>query len=212
MDDEIIRDVDYQEVNEDSKDKNIRGKALYYSTGQVANLLDVPESTVRYYSTVFDEILNIEISNKRRRYKDEDIEKLRFIKSLIDKGMTLKQVKEYCEKVDFNDGKVVVRENNPLGIQALAKALLDEQHKQIELMKVDILKELKLFIQEQNNIQKINLEEITKNVCIAIDDSVNEKLDNTIKELKDTFQMSYVSREEIEHIYKKKNWFSKFFK
>lgn len=212
MSDEIIRDADFEEVSENSKDKIIRGRALYFSTGQVADMLDIPESTVRYYSSVFDDILNIEFSNKRRRYKEEDIDKLRFIKSLIDDGMTLKQVKEYCDQVEFNNGEVVIKEDNPLSIQAVAKALLEEQQKQIELMKMDILSQLKEFVVEQSRNQQMNMDEIKRDICIAIDDSVGEKLDNTVKELKDTFKMSYVSRVEIEQINKKKNWFSKIFK
>ena len=179
---DIIKDVEFDAVWDDENDsvketdKKIRGKALYFSTGQVADVLEIPESTVRYYSSVFDEILNIEISNKRRRYKEADIDKLRFIKSLIDDGMTLKQVKEYCQEVDFHKGEVIIREENPLGIQALAKALMDEQSKKIELMKNDILTELKSFLAEQSQKQDFNLEKIREDICIAVDDSVNEKL------------------------------------
>ena len=36
---DFVQDVDFQEVNE-GKEKVIRGKALYYSTKQVATILD----------------------------------------------------------------------------------------------------------------------------------------------------------------------------
>lgn len=205
---EEIKDVDFEDLTED---KNIRGKALYYSTLQVATILGESDSKIRYYSNVFGDILNIEISNKQRRYKQSDIDKLKFIIELKNEGMTLKQIKEYCEEVNFDEnGAVIVKESNPLGIKALAQALMEEQTKQIELMKVDILEELKEFVKEQSINNEIALDRIKEEISITIDDSVSEKLDNAIEELKETFKIGYVTKEEI---YKNQNksWFSRLF-
>jgi DNA-binding transcriptional MerR regulator len=208
-----IKDVEFEEVSDDTtKDKTIRGSVLYYSTSQVASVLGETDSKIRYYSTVFDELLHIEISNKQRRYKQEDIDKLKFIIELKDEGMTLKQIKEYCEEVDFHKGEVSIRESNPLSIQALAKALMEEQTKQIETLKIELFEQIKEFVLNQNLEQSKALESIKEDICVTVDDAVSEKIDTAINELKDTFKTSYVTKEEIDRIKDKKSWLSKILK
>lgn len=209
VDNENIKDVEFEEVNDG---KNIRGSVLYYSTNQVATILGETDSKIRYYSNVFEDILNIEISNKQRRYKKEDIDKLKFMIELKNEGMTLKQIKEYCQEVDFNNGEVAVKESNPLSIKALAQALMEEQTKQIEIMKQDILTEIKGFIEQQSSMQEVALDKIKEDICVSVDDSVSEKLNNTIEELKDTFKTGYVTKEQIKEYENRKSWFSKLFK
>lgn len=209
VNDENIKEVDFVEVNNiDAKEKQIRGNALYYSTSQVASMLGVSDSKVRYYSTVFDELLHIEISNKQRKYRQEDIDKLKFIIELKDDGMTLKQIKEYCEEVDFYNGEVAIKESNPLSIQTLAKALMEEQSKQIQSLKIELFEELKDFILTQNNEHSKTLESIKENIVTAVDEVVSEKIDTSLNEIKETFKASYVRKEEIESLKRKKGLFS----
>lgn len=205
-----IKDVGFEEITEDSQkeEKNIRGTALYYSTNQVATILGETDSKIRYYSNIFDELLKIEISNKQRRYKQEDIDKLKFIIELKNEGMTLKQIKEYCEEVDFYNGEIAVRESNPLHIQTLAKALMEEQAKQIENLKVELFEQLKDFILTQNNEHSKTLESIKENIVTAVDEVVSEKIDTSLNEIKETFKASYVSKEEIESLKRKKTFLS----
>lgn len=204
-----IRDVDFEEITEDSQkeEKNIRGTALYYSTNQVATILGESDSKIRYYSNVFDELLNIEISNKQRRYKQEDIDKLKFIIELKNEGMTLKQIKEYCEEVDFHNGEISVKESNPLAIQTLAKALMEEQTKQIENLKTELFERLKEFIVSQNIEQSKVLENIKEEIAVTVDEVVGEKMQTSLSEIKETFKVSYVTKEEIESLKRKKSWF-----
>lgn len=212
---EFIKDVDYEEISnseEKNNEKNIRGKILYYSTTQVATLLGEKDSKIRYYTKFFEDILNIETSNAQKQYTEEDINKLRYIIELKNEGMTLKQIKEFCQDVDFNEGKAIVKESNPLSIKALAQALMEEQTKQIEIMKQDILSELKGFIEQQSSMQEVALDKIKEDICISVDDSVSEKLNNTIEELKDTFKTGYVTKEQIKEYENRKSWFGRFFK
>lgn len=203
-----IRDVDFEEITEDSQkeEKNIRGTALYYSTNQVATILGESDSKIRYYSNVFDELLNIEISNKQRRYKQEDIDKLKFIIELKNEGMTLKQIKEYCEEVDFHNGEISVKESNPLAIQTLAKALMEEQTKQIENLKTELFEQLKEFIVSQNIEQSKVLENIKEEIAVTVDEVVGEKMQTSLSEIKETFKVSYVTKEEIESLKRKKTF------
>lgn len=171
-------DVDYDEVT----DKNIRGKALFYSTSQVATILDVADSKVRYYTKVFDDLLHIEISNKQRRYTDDDIEKLKFLVSLKEDGLTIKQIQEYCEEIDWDDNKgIQIKEDNPLHIQTVARALAEEQSKLMESFKADLLKTLKENMQNQYSMIEsfgVNLKnEIQEEVALTVDDVISDKLE-----------------------------------
>lgn len=172
-----IQDVDYIEV----PDKTIRGESLYYSTSQVAKILDLSDSKVRYYSTVFADILNIEFHNKQRRFTKADIEKMRFLTELKEEGMTIKQIQDYCQEVDFeNGGEIQVKETNPLSIQTLAKALLEQQ----ELM----LNEFR---------EKLN-EDIRKEVAITVDDGLNSFKEELKEDLKQEFQ-AYIDQRELDY-------------
>lgn len=208
--------------NEDTKDKQIRGKALYFGTSQVAQMLNIPDSRVRYYTNVFRDILHIEISNKQRRYTQADIDKMRFMIELKEDGMTLKQIQEYCQQVDFEDSKEIqVKENNPLGIQAIAKALLEQQALLMNEMKQDIINtvisEVNKSLSYQNeqfgemksglsneiaitveDVMDKNLKESSKNIDQQIKNNFDDMSKKIIEENAKTFnEFKYISLEEI---------------
>lgn len=194
--DDKIKDADYKEVDE--KIKNIRGKALYFSTSQVANILEQPDSKIRYYTTVFNDILNIEISNKQRRYTEQDIDKLRFIIKLKNEGLTIKQISEYSENVDFEgeDGKIQIKESNPLAIKTLAAALLEEQNKQLQNFKQDLLDQMddkiKQYLFSQEKSYEKNIKQLKQDVAITVDEIVTEHSKQTL-ETQDKQLQSFIS-------------------
>lgn len=212
-----INDVEFEEVNYDdnTEDKEINGtNQFYYNTSQVAQILDIPDSKVRYYTKVFDDILNVEIINKQRKYKQSDIDKLRYMCELKNEGMSIKQIEQFCKEVDFNKGEVVVKESNPLSIQALAQAMMVEQVKLIEDMKQDLLSELKTFVVEQSKEQAAQLDSVKEDICTIIDENVEEKLEglnSDIKEIKEQVKIAMVTKEEIERFSRNRNWFSRLF-
>lgn len=187
MNNDNIQDADFKEVTEEQK--TIRGKRLYLSTSQVATLLEEPDSKIRYYSNVFDDILKIEISNKQRRYTEQDIEKLKFIIDLKSQGMTIKQILQYCDEVSFEEGTgVTIKESNPLSIQAMATELMEEQHKQMLEFKEEIINLISKQLENQANIIKSNNETLKENiieqVAITVDDVISEKLNISFNEFK----------------------------
>lgn len=208
--------------NEETQDKQIRGKALYFSTSQVASILNIPDSKVRYYTNVFDDILHIEVSNKQRRYTQADIDKMRFMIELKTEGMTIKQIQEYCQTVDFEDSKEIqVKENNPLSIQVIAKALLEQQALLMNEMKQDIINtvisEVNKSLSYQNeqfgemksglsneiaitveDVMDKNLKESSKNIDQQIKNNFEDMSKKIINENAKTFnEFKYISLEEI---------------
>jgi len=192
--DENYQDVDFKDAKD--SDKNIRGKILYYSTSQIATLLGASDSKIRYYTTVFDDILKIEISNKQRQYVDKDIEKLKFIIELKSQGMTIRQIQEYCQEVSFDATTgVKIEEKNPLSIQTLAHALLEEQNNQMIQFKEDITIAItKQFTNQLEILRKDNIElkeQIIEQVALTVDSVVADKLTGVIEtqqEIKDLHQ------------------------
>lgn len=212
--DQDIKDVEYEEVN--TEEKQIRGSALYYSTSQVASLLGIADSKVRYYTKEFDEILHIEISNKQRRYTQKDVEKLRYLVELKEEGMTIRQIQEYCSEVDFESEEgIKIKESNPLSIQNLAKSLLEEQHNQLQEFKKDLVSEIMMEVRNQLGLmQESNdrmRDSIIENVSTTVDEIVTEKLqahkDELISELKARMDERKTQSEQQE----KKSWLSRIF-
>lgn len=215
-----INDVEFEEVNYDdnTEDKEINGSnQLYYNTSQVAQILDIPDSKVRYYTKVFDDILKVEIINKQRKYKQSDIDKLKYMCELKNEGMSIKQIEQFCKEVDFNKGEAIVKESNPLSIQALAQAMIVEQAKMIDDMKQELLSELKYFITEQTKKQITDMEKIKEDLCTTIDESVEDKLENlnnNVKEIKEKVKMATITKEDLREMTKDKNksWFGRLFR
>lgn len=175
----------------DNNSKPIRGKALYYSTSQVANILNQSDSKIRYYTNVFDEILNIEISNKQRRYTDVDIDKMRFLIELKDEGMTIKQIQEYCQQVDFEDTKEIqIKENNPLSIQSMAKALLEEQAKLILEMKNELVINHMKLVEDLKEDISLTVDQVMSEKIEEINSNINKNFDDIRKELDITTNMN----------------------
>jgi DNA-binding transcriptional MerR regulator len=182
--------------NDDSKNKNIRGKALYFSTSQVANILGIPDSRVRYYTNVFDDILHIEISNKQRRYTQADIDKMKFMIELKTEGMTIKQIQEYCQEVDFEDSKEIqIKENNPLSIQTMAKALLEQQAILINEMKQDIInsviREVGNRLNEQSDQFNDMKTSLSKEVAITVEDVVDKQIQKSSENLENQINTNF---------------------
>lgn len=187
-------------------DTQINGEPLYYSPTQVADILGVNYSKVIYYSKYFSDLLDIELSNRNRRYKKSDIEKLKFLLELAQDGLTLKQIKEYCaEKVPENITKDVAISNNPLQIQVLVKAMSEE---------LDILIENKLsrYLRENKDIMEESIEFMQEQVALTMEEKieeldkiVNDKLKNEIiKEMQDVVTKSnqevksYLDKKELD--------------
>lgn len=83
------------------KEKKI--EKLYYSIGEVAEMLDVPVSTVRFWENEFDVLKPMKNKKGNRLFTPADIKNLRIIHHLLkEEGMTLSGVKKRL-KVKWED-------------------------------------------------------------------------------------------------------------
>lgn len=74
--------------------KERKVEKLYYSIGEVSEMLDVPVSTVRYWENEFDILKPIKNKKGNRMFTASDIRNLKMIHHLLKvEGMTLQGVK-----------------------------------------------------------------------------------------------------------------------
>ena len=78
---------------ESDSDKN---KKLYYSIKEVAEMVDVNESTLRYWEKEFPFLKPKVTANKVRQYTEKDIEQVKLIYNLIKvKGLKIAAARKY---------------------------------------------------------------------------------------------------------------------
>lgn len=75
-----------------NKNKDLK---MYYTIKEVADMLSVTETTLRYWETVFPQVAPYKGANGVRRYTKDDIKTLRTIHHLVkERGLTLSGAKK----------------------------------------------------------------------------------------------------------------------
>lgn len=70
----------------------------YYRIREVSTMLDIPNSTLRFWEDTFSQLEPDRTPKGQRRYKPEDVEVCRLIKHLLrDKGYSLEYAKKAME-------------------------------------------------------------------------------------------------------------------
>ena len=88
------------------------GNKLYYSIGEVATMLDVAPSVLRFWETEFDCIRPVKNKRGTRSYTQHDIDLLRRIHYLTrDCGYTLEGAREQMRQRPVDDPKMEVIKN-----------------------------------------------------------------------------------------------------
>jgi DNA-binding transcriptional MerR regulator len=103
--------------------KERKVEKLYYSIGEVAEMLDVPVSTVRFWENEFDILKPMKNKKGNRLFTQADIKNLRIIYHLVkEEGMTLSGAKKkLSEKWGETDYKFEINES----LQKIRTILLD---------------------------------------------------------------------------------------
>jgi DNA-binding transcriptional MerR regulator len=103
------------------KEKKV--EKLFYSIGEVAEMLEVPVSTVRFWENEFDIIKPMKNKKGNRLFTPADIKNLKILHHLVkEEGMTLSGAKKkLLEKWDEMDYKYEINES----LQKIKSLLLD---------------------------------------------------------------------------------------
>ena len=100
---------------------------LYYSIKEAAQIVGVPEPTLRYWEKQFDELQPRKTQGGARQYTKEDLELLKLISHLLkDKGLTIASAKERLKstKQQVVDSSVIVERLKH--VRDELQAMLDE--------------------------------------------------------------------------------------
>lgn len=103
------------------KEKKV--EKLYYSIGEVAEMLDVPVSTIRFWENEFDILKPMKNKKGNRLFTPADIKNLKILHHLVkEEGMTLSGAKKkLSQKWDETDYKYEINES----LQKIKTLLLD---------------------------------------------------------------------------------------
>lgn len=93
--------------------KERKVEKLFYSISEVAEILNVPISTVRFWETEFEILKPRKNKKGNRLFMPEDLRNLRIIHHLVkEKGMTLAGArKQIAEKWQETDYRFTIRES-----------------------------------------------------------------------------------------------------
>jgi DNA-binding transcriptional MerR regulator len=96
---------------------------LYYAIGEVAEMLEVPISTIRFWENEFDILKPMKNKKGNRLFTQTDIKNLRIIHHLVkEEGMTLSGAKKrLSQKWDETDYKFDINDS----LQKIKSMLLD---------------------------------------------------------------------------------------
>ncbi|MBR4779047.1 MAG: MerR family transcriptional regulator [Bacteroidaceae bacterium] len=100
---------------------------LYYSIKEAAQIVGVPESTLRYWEKQFNELQPRKTQGGARQYTKDDLELLKLISHLLkDKGLTIASAKERLKstKQQVVDSSVIVERLKH--VRDELQAMLDE--------------------------------------------------------------------------------------
>jgi DNA-binding transcriptional MerR regulator len=103
------------------KEKKV--EKLYYSIGEVAEMLEVPVSTIRFWENEFDILKPMKNKKGNRLFTPADIKNLKILHHLVkEEGMTLSGAKKkLAEKWVETDYKYEINES----LQKIKSLLLD---------------------------------------------------------------------------------------
>ncbi|WP_026883781.1 MerR family transcriptional regulator [Clostridium akagii] len=131
-----IEDNNMKLEQEDIINVKKRGEILYYTITQVATLLEQEESNILYFTHVFDDILNIKISDKKLIYTDKNIDKLEFLINLKNKGLTIKEIQKYCDGLSFDSGSLLApKDDTTISVNEMAETISKSQSEQFDNLK-----------------------------------------------------------------------------
>ena len=111
---------------------------ITYSIGQVAEITDTVQSTLRYWETVIDKLKPIKTPGGSRRYSKENIELIAVIKDILhNQGLTIKGANLYLKNHN-SDGspKVVEEEPEPIETKAIDTYKINLNYIKNELDKI----------------------------------------------------------------------------
>lgn len=185
----------------------------YYSCPEVADMLDLPESTIRYWCTKYKKFLKVKTIGRNRQFTDKNFEVLGKIKdSRINKHYTGEQTYEYLEKLYGSDSDSleiideIPKNKNEIIIDNITDSITNNVMDEINKSLQSIFKQISSEIINQNSISAVQQNELKQYIdkkMNGISNNFDKKQDKIIELLQKTLENQEKSN--------KKSLFSKIF-
>ena len=202
-----MEDKEFIDVNYIETDEVETTLPKYFTTGQVATILGVTDSTLRFWCRKFSPKLNIKKIGSHRRFTKENIKDLQYIKKLLkEDGLMISQAKEVFNK-DENAIMEQVNEGEPLAIQALATAIGLEVEECLNEFKQELIEQQQEELKNIKSEISKTIQEENKKIFNAIDEKELEAKNRDIEMID---KLKY-SMEEIKKSNQKKGFFARLF-
>lgn len=206
----------------------------YYTLEEVSKITELTDGEILFYYKKLNNFLKIQSIGMYQIFSATDIDNLKKVKSLSDKGMSISEIEKYLKN---NQQEVLMnKENEMIDVSFLQffASILEVQNNKIEQVinintklvelinekfsNTPLLEQDPKVIQEniENTINKAidnkfnNFDNILNEKLDDIDDIIDEKLNDITNAVKEEIRFSYASKEDIEK-YKKKRTFKEWF-
>lgn len=191
MDKKVI-DVDYQNIDNDGSEKT----PTFLSIGEVARELGEKTSRIRYWDEQYSEFLDTDRSGNgsHRRFSKQDVAKLRLIQEMWHNNYSHEHIKNEIREFKFDEDNMTASINingtsGQLQVQMLATALLEVMKEELNQSKDSIVKEVSEKVQHSND-------KLREEVCVTLDDRLEDFKVQFIKEFNDSFNNEIQARTE----------------
>lgn len=202
----------------------------YYTLEEVCKKSGLTDGEIMFYYKKLNNFLKIQSIGMYQIFSDADIDNLKKVKNLADKGMTIAEIQEYLKK---NKQEVLLnKEDKMIDVSFLEffARILDVQNQKFEVQNkkidevININKQLvelintkfadiKLLGSNQHNVNKSVEETVNKALESNLSDFnaiMDEKLNNFNDSIKKEIKFAYANRDDIKNLRKKrtfKDWF-----
>jgi len=133
-----------------------------YTIKELSSILNVPESTLRYYRDRFEEFIPVVGKGRKRRYKQESIEIFKQIIKGYEEDLTTKQIRNnLLKKLSKEDSESEINKDQ-------LQQILEKQSQILDLLAEDI-RSKKDFEKELDNL-KTRLKKIERALIKLISD------------------------------------------
>lgn len=200
VEDKNIIDVDFEENQ-------------YYTLEDVVNITGLSEAKISFYCSKLKDFLNIQSIGMYQVFSSIDIQNLSKIKRLEnEEGLNIGQIKDRLRK--GSQEILLKKDNDKIDVsffQVLEK-ILKAQDEKIDQM-INVNKQL-IEVLNNNNQSNIKLLEsstkIQENIEETISKTIDSKMEYIVSNLSKEIKSSYVTKEEIERLGKKRRLFGLF--
>lgn len=161
-----------------------------YNYIDVCNMLQVSESTIRDWCNFFDDLIKVRTHNMVRIFTNADIEKLAFIKYLVnDKKMSVVEAHNYCLNNGFKDSNCnIVILNNKEFIQEFAKIVLSKMDNRFDSLEQTLNTNSKAINELKANTETLqsNLTNLYEGISDAHSEDIKSYIDANTKIVTDS--------------------------